>query len=81
MAITALSQAGKTISCDEALKIARTDAERVYRNLSPYRISVVLESDGWQVDYVLKDAALQGGGPHYLIDEQTGDILSKRYEQ
>ncbi len=34
MAITALSQDAKTISCDEALKIARTDAERVCRDLS-----------------------------------------------
>ena len=81
MAITVLSHDGKTLACDEALKIARTDAEQVYRDLSLYRISVVLEADGRQVDYALKDSALQGGGPHYLIDATTGDIVSKRYEQ
>lgn len=69
------------VSCDEALRIARTDAESVYRDLSIYRISIVLEEDGWLVDYELKDANLQGGGPHYVIDAVTGKILSKRYEQ
>ena len=81
MPTTLLSQDASTISCDQALRIARTDAESVYRNLSLYRISIVLEQDGWQVDYELKDSNLQGGGPHYLIDARTGDILSKRYEQ
>ena len=81
MPITVLSHEATTISCDQALRIARTDAETAYRDLSPYRISIVLEQDGWQVDYELKDADLQGGGPHYRIDARTGVILSKRYEQ
>ena len=81
MADTILRHSGATISCDQALKIARTDAETVYRDLSSYRISVALHPDGWQVDYELMDADLQGGGPHYLIDARTGEILSKRYEQ
>jgi hypothetical protein len=29
----------------------------------------------------LRDPNLQGGGPHYVIDAETGAILSKRYEQ
>lgn len=70
----------KSISCDQALKIARTDTEIAYRDLSMYRISISLEPGGWLVDYELKDQQLQGGGPHYLIDAQTGEILSKRYE-
>ncbi|MCH8042383.1 MAG: hypothetical protein IID44_01570 [Planctomycetes bacterium] len=69
------------ISCDRALKIARTDAERVYRDLLLYRISVSLEDDGWRVDYELKDPDLNGGGPHYLIDANSGEIVSKRYDQ
>ena len=81
MPTTLHSHEATTISCDQALRIARTDAETAYRDLSPYRISIVLEQDGWQVDYELKDADLQGGGPHYVIDVRTGDILSKRYEQ
>ncbi|MBW3597317.1 MAG: hypothetical protein KY475_08585 [Planctomycetes bacterium] len=66
---------------DQALAIAQADASRAYRDLSSYRIQLVLEDDGWHVDYELKDAHLKGGGPHYLIDPRTGAILSKRYEQ
>ena len=66
-----LSHKTSTISCDQALRIARTDAESAYRDLSLYRISIVLEQDGWQVDYELKDANLHGGGPHYVIDSKS----------
>jgi hypothetical protein len=69
------------ISCDRALKIAQADAQRVYRDLFLYRISISLEDDGWQVDYELKDPNLNGGGPHYLIDAHSGEIISKRYDQ
>jgi hypothetical protein len=65
----------------QALAVAQADALRAYRDLSPYRIQLVLEDDGWHVDYELKDPRLKGGGPHYLIDATTGAILSKRYEQ
>jgi hypothetical protein len=63
------------------LAIAQADASRVYRNLSDYRIHLVLEDDGWHVDYELKNPNLKGGGPHYVIDAQAGSIVSKRYEQ
>jgi hypothetical protein len=66
---------------DQALSIAQADASRAYRDLSGYRIQLVLEDDGWHVDYELKDPNLKGGGPHYVIDARTGVILSKRYEQ
>ncbi|MCZ6679557.1 MAG: hypothetical protein O7E52_20185 [Candidatus Poribacteria bacterium] len=69
------------IACDLALKIACSDAEKAYRDLSRYRITIVLETDGWHVDYELKDPRLKGGGPHYVIEKVTGEILSKRYEQ
>ena len=72
---------GQPLASDEALKIARLDAERAYRDLTPYRIAIVLEADGWHVDYQLKDPHLNGGGPHYLIEPRTGAILAKRYEQ
>jgi len=70
-----------SITSDQALRIARLDAERVYRDLSPYRASVVLEEDGWHIDYEIKDQQHQGGGPHYVIDLASGDILSRLYEQ
>jgi hypothetical protein len=66
---------------DQALTIAQADASPVYRDLSPYRIQLVLEADGWHVDYELKDPKLKGGGPHYVIDADTGAILTKRYDQ
>lgn len=66
---------------DRVLTIAQADASRVYRDLSIYRIELVLEADGWHVDYELKSSGLKGGGPHYLIDAQTEAIVSKRYEQ
>lgn len=65
----------------QALTIAQADAISIYRDLSPYRIQLVLESDGWHVDYELKDPRHKGGGPHYVIDARTGAIVSKRYEQ
>lgn len=70
-----------SIASDQALRVARLDAERVYRDLSPYRASVSLEQDGWDVDYELKDPHLQGGGPHYIIDPGDGAILARQYEQ
>jgi len=66
---------------DQVLAIAHADAVRAYGDLSAYRIQVVLEDDGWHVDYDLKDPRLKGGGPHYVIHAVTGAIVSKRYEQ
>src|SRR6202030_4771960 len=66
---------------DQALTIAQADALDTYGDLAPYRIHLVLEEDGWHVDYELKDPRLKGGGPHYLIDPYTGVIRSKQYHQ
>ncbi len=66
---------------DQALAAAQADAMKVYRDLSVYRIQLVLEADGWHVDYELRDPRLKGGGPHYVIDAVRGVIVSKRYEQ
>jgi hypothetical protein len=68
-------------SSDQALLRARLDAEKAYGDLTAYRITVVLEPDGWHIDYELKDPTLDGGGPHYVIDAANGNIISKRYEQ
>ena len=78
---TASKDVDRELTSDQALKIARLDAERAYRDLSHYRILVELREDGWHVDYELKNPRLKGGGPHYIIDAQTGAIISKRYEQ
>jgi hypothetical protein len=78
---TAGNLTSPSISCDEALAIARKDAETVYRDLSSFRIIVDRGPDGWHIDYELKDVHLKGGGPHYVIDALTGTIVSKKYEQ
>ena len=69
------------LASDQVLRIARLDAEHAYRDLTPYRISITLERDGWHIDYHFKDSNLNGGGPRYVIDPFTGVILSKIYEQ
>jgi hypothetical protein len=69
------------ITSDQALRVARLDAEKVYRDLTDYRILVELNQDGWHVDYELKNRHAQGGGPHYVIDAEAGTIRSKRYDQ
>jgi len=69
------------ITCDQALRIAQADAERAYGELIGYRITVILEADGWHIDYEPTEPLTAGGGPHYVIDAAKGTILSKRYEQ
>jgi hypothetical protein len=76
-----MSMGVASVTGAQALAIAQTDAARAYRDLSLYRIQLELEDDGWHVDYDLKDPRLKGGGPHYVIDAQSGAIVSKRYEQ
>lgn len=80
-ATTTRNPQSPAIAADQVLTIAQADAVKVYRNLSSYRIRLVLEEDGWHVDYDLKDPKLKGGGPHYVIDRFTGAIVSKKYEQ
>jgi hypothetical protein len=75
------SVASQRLSSDEILRIARLDAERVYRDLSPYSICITERPDGWHVDYELKDDRARGGGPHYVIHPISGEIVEKRYEQ
>ena len=81
MPSSAMQETVSALTSDQALRIARLDAERVYHDLSPYRASVSLEHDGWHVDYELKDQQVQGGGPHYVIDSGNGEIVKRLYEQ
>jgi hypothetical protein len=72
---------GLGISPNRALAAAHADAMKSYRDLSPYRIHLSLEEDGWHVDYELRSEKLKGGGPHYVIDPRDGEIINKRYQQ
>jgi hypothetical protein len=78
---TAAATPTPQLSCDQVLKIAREDAEKAYRDLARYDIRLAQEADGWHVDYDLKDPRARGGGPHYVIDAVSGQIVSRRYEQ
>ena len=69
------------LTSHDVLRIAQLDAEKAYRDLSGFRITLESRPDGWHVDYELTDPNLAGGGPHYVIDGTTGVIVSKRYEQ
>jgi hypothetical protein len=71
----------KPLTCDEILGIAREDAERVYKDLTRFRIPIFLESDGWHIEYRLTERFIAGGGPNYLIDPDTESIQSKKYYQ
>ncbi len=70
-----------SVASAKALEIASADAERVYRNVERFRISLALEADGWHIEYDLKSPSCVGGGPHYVIDATTGTIVSKKYFQ
>lgn len=69
------------IDKQEALKIANEDARKQYRDLSIYEVVTELDDKNWKIDYELKNKRLRGGGPHYLISSETGEIVSRRYEQ
>jgi hypothetical protein len=75
------SPSSASLAVAEILRIAHQDAETVYRDLSGLKITLTLCADGWHVDYDLTDPLFAGGGPHYIIDPISGDILARRYEQ
>jgi hypothetical protein len=75
------SPLGTSLAAAEVLRIAHQDAQAVYRDLSGFKITLTPCPDGWHVDYDLTDALSAGGGPHYVIHPNTGDILARRYEQ
>ena len=80
-AVTPQQPTASPLTPDLVLRIAREDAERVYKDLERFRITLYLEPDGWHVEYRLNKPFLSGGGPYYLIDPITGAILSKKYYQ
>ena len=79
--MSTLSPAGASLAVAEVLRIAHQDALAIYRDLSGFKITLTPCPDGWHVDYDLTELLSAGGGPHYVIDPQTGDILVRRYEQ
>ncbi len=70
-----------SISGDQALSVAQSDAERVYGDVSRFRVQISLEPDGWHIEYQIKNPLTKGGAPTYVIDAASGEIISKRYYQ
>src|SRR5262249_52891102 len=66
-----------TIPPEEALAIVEADAVMA-RGLTRHKTRVVLEDDGWHVDYELKNTRMRA--VHYVLDALTGEIVSKRYD-
>lgn len=64
----------------EILRIAQEDALKAYRDLSIMEVKAELRDDGWHVEYEPR-GEVNGGGPHYLIHPETGQILKKTYYQ
>src|SRR5262245_46045120 len=60
-----------SVSGDQALAIANADARQAYGELNHFRVELVLEDDGWHVDFRLRDPRMKGGGPHYVIHADT----------
>jgi hypothetical protein len=69
------------VTAPEILRIAYQDAESAYGDLTEYRITLTPQDQGWHVDFELKNPRLNGGGPHYIIDPTSGQIVWKKYEQ
>ena len=76
-----MSPAMSSLAVADVLRIADQDARTVYRDLSGFKITLTPSPAGWQVDYEMADPLTAGGGPHYVIDPQSGTILFRRYEQ
>ena len=76
-----VSPSATDLAVAEVLRIAHQDAQAAYRDLSGFRITLTPSVDGWHVDYELTDPLCAGGGPHYVIHAETGEILARRYEQ
>ena len=70
----------RAIDKDAAVAIATKDALAVYRSLAPYDLVVCELTKVWVVVFSLKEG-LDGGGPEYVIDKGTGQILDKKYYQ
>lgn len=75
------NNAAVVIGADEALRLAHADARTVYRDLSPYRNRLALETDGWHVGQELGKPGVEGRRSALRDRSCNGAIVSKCYEQ
>lgn len=69
------------ITKEKAMEVAKQNAQLYYKDLSIYIITIQQVDSNWKVDYELKDATLDGGGPHYIISGKSGDIIKSHFDQ
>jgi hypothetical protein len=71
------------VSSQQAIAIAEADALPRYGAewLNKLAIRAMLHDDGWHIEYYQWRPRWTGGGPHYVIDANTGAIVSKKYYQ
>jgi hypothetical protein len=72
-----------TISRSRATGIAEADALPMYGAdwLNKLQLTATLHDDGWHIEWHQWRPRHTGGGPHYVIDANTGAIVSKKYYQ
>lgn len=68
------------IARQEAIEIARADAEEASENLSDCEPVATFDGTNWHVEYRLT-TDVDGGAPEYVIGGESGDILEQTYWQ
>ncbi|MFL6332501.1 MAG: hypothetical protein ACJ754_04070 [Pyrinomonadaceae bacterium] len=69
------------VTRESAIELARQDAIKEGENLELYEIIAIEQTDNWRVVFKIKNKNLNGGGPKYLIDKNTGEIISRQTTQ
>lgn len=69
------------ITKERAIEIAKKNAKDYYKDLSIYEINATFFDTVWHVDFELKDAKLDGGGPHYVISAKDGKVIDFKFYQ
>lgn len=63
-----------------AIRITDADAVSVYSSVGRFKKTACELPAVWRIIYELGDGA-SGGGPDYVVDKRTGEILYKKYSQ
>jgi hypothetical protein len=75
------SRKASLISEKDAIQIATKDATKLWTTLDMFEMTVTELPGSWRVEFELRNKRLNGGGPSYVIDKETGKILSKIINQ
>ena len=69
------------IDREEAIEIAKHDADSAYGDISMYDIVIDTVGDRWKIDFVTNDSSKAIKGPHYLIAKLGGRFVMKHYDR